>query len=242
MLSTAPSGLISSLDATLLCSPKDEVCIECFPSAGLVTTMGWGMALFVFSDVTGWAGVINTVLLDGGVVTTGEVSNTLIVLPIGGTVAMGSVCILETVLTIGGKETVGTICGRVPASTGWMTPGTCFLINVLLRIAGDCVVVVEAAAILPAASTGVSETSCCSGVECGALGITVMGRVIADGLDSTGDGVKDADNLDKAGANVGDMLGKHSAREVTPVANLKVARVEPRPGALGTSVEIWPPN
>lgn len=84
---------MSSLDATLLCSPKGDVCIECFPRAGLVTTTGWWRALFVFSDATGWAGVRNTVLLDGGAVATGEVSNTLMVPPIGGTVATGSVCI-----------------------------------------------------------------------------------------------------------------------------------------------------
>lgn len=30
---TAPSGLMSSLDATLVCKPKGEVCRECFPSA-----------------------------------------------------------------------------------------------------------------------------------------------------------------------------------------------------------------
>lgn len=70
-------------------------------------------------------------LLDEGAVTTGAVSKALTVLPIGVTVAMGSVCILDTALTIGGTATVGNTCVRVPASTGCMTAGTIFLIDVL---------------------------------------------------------------------------------------------------------------
>lgn len=70
-------------------------------------------------------------LLDEAAVTTGAVSKVLIVLPIGVTVAIGSVCILGTALTIGGTATVGSTCVRVPASTGCMTAGTIFLIDVL---------------------------------------------------------------------------------------------------------------
>lgn len=75
--------------------------------------------------------MIITVLLDGDVVTTADVSEVLTVLPIGGTVAMGSVCTLDTALIIGGTATLGNICVRVAASTGCMTAGACVFIDVL---------------------------------------------------------------------------------------------------------------
>lgn len=75
--------------------------------------------------------MIITVLLDGDVVTTGDVSEVLTVLPIGGTVAMGSVCTLDAALIIGGTATLGNICVRVAASTGCMTAGICVFIDVL---------------------------------------------------------------------------------------------------------------
>lgn len=71
------------------------------------------------------------VLLDEGAITTGAVSKVLKVLPIGGTVATGNVCILDTALTIGGTATVGSTWVRMPASTGCVTAGTVFLIDVL---------------------------------------------------------------------------------------------------------------
>lgn len=75
--------------------------------------------------------MISTVLLEEGTVTKGAVSKVLTMLPIGVTVAMGSVCILDTAPTIGGTATVGNTCVLVTGSTGCMTAGTVFLIDVL---------------------------------------------------------------------------------------------------------------
>jgi len=81
---------------------------------------------FVFSDVIGCAGVMVTLLLDEGAVTTGAVSKGFKVLPMGETVATGSVCILDTALTIEGTATVGNTC-----VTGCMTAGIIFLTDIL---------------------------------------------------------------------------------------------------------------
>lgn len=188
--------------------------------------------------------------LDEGAVTTGAVSKVLTVLPIGVTVAIGSVCILDTALTIGGTATVGNTCVRMPASTGCMTAGTVFLIDVLSSpvCTKACDRAVEADAI-PAVVCWdcmigpgvVTETICWTGrEECNAGVPDTTGAATEErgaGIDrlgktQTGKGDKGADNLDKAGATAGETVNEHSACVVVPVANLFVACAEPRAGAL----------
>lgn len=65
------------------------------------------MTLLVFSAEVVCPGLIITVLLDEGAVTTGDVSQVLAMLPGGPSVATGSVCTCDTALTIGGTATVG---------------------------------------------------------------------------------------------------------------------------------------
>lgn len=206
--------------------------------------------------------MIITVLLDGGEVTTGAVSKVLTVLPIGGTVAMGSVCILDTALTMGGTATVGNTCVRVPASTGCMTAGTCFFIDVLPSpvCSKACDRAVEGAAILTAVCWGcmpgpgvVTETTCwaegegCKGAPAtrGAAaeergvgtGMTGLGRDTADGLGKTGKDDRGADNLGKGCATPGKMVDEHSACVGVPAPNLIAASAEPKAGVLVTTGE-----
>lgn len=206
--------------------------------------------------------MIITVLLDEGAFTTGAVSKALTVLPIGVTVAMGSVCILDTALTIGETATVGNTCVRVPPSTGCITTGTVFLIDVLPSpvCSKACDRAVDGAAIPTAVCWGcmpgpgvVTDTTCWAGrEECKAgvlattgaaheergagIGMTGLGRATADGLGKTGKDDR-ADNLDKGGATGGEMVDEHSTCMGVPAANLIVASAEPRAGALVTTGE-----
>lgn len=159
------------------------------------------------------------VLLDGGALPTEAVSKLLTVLPIGGTVATGSVCILATELTIGGTATVGNTCVLVPASTGWMTAGTGFLIDVLPSpvCSKACDRAVVGAAILTAVVTGLARDTV--------------------GLGKPGNDDRGADNLGKGCAAAGKMVDEHLACVAAPAADLTGARAEPKGGALVTTWE-----
>lgn len=192
--------------------------------------------------------MISTVLLEEGTVTKGAVSKVLTMLPIGVTVAMGSVCILDTAPTIGGTATVGNTCVLVPGSTGCMTAGTVFLIDVLSSpvCTKPCDRAVEGAAIPTVACWGgmtgpgvVTETVCCAGEEeckagvCATTEAAAAERVVGtDGLGTTGKDDGGADNLDKGCVTAGEMVVEHSARVGVPADNLIVASAEPTAGAL----------
>lgn len=194
--------------------------------------------------------MIITVPLDEGVVTTGAVSKVLTVLPMGVTVAMGSVCILDIALTIGETATVGNTCVREPASTGCMTVGTVFLIDVLSSPIHTkaCDRAGEGGAIPSAVCWGcmmgpvvVTEPTCWAGrTECKAVvpattGAAAEGRGVGtESLGKTGKDDRGADNLDKGGATAGKTVDEHSACVGAPAANLMVASAEPRAGAAGT--------
>lgn len=107
-----------------------------------------GTLSFVLSDVIDCAPVIRAVLLDEGAVTTGAVSKVFPMFPTGVTVAIGNVCILDNAPTIGETATVGNTCVLVPPSTGCITAGTVFLIDVSSPVCTEpCDKAVEKAAI-----------------------------------------------------------------------------------------------
>lgn len=192
--------------------------------------------------------------LDEGAVTTGAVSKVLTVLPIGVTVAIGSVCILDTEFTIGGTATVGNTCVRMPASTGCMTAGTVFLIDVLsspvctkawdraVEVGAIPAVVCWVCMVGPGVDT---ETICWTGEECKGGVPAATGAATEErgaGIDRLGKTQTDredrgADTLDKVGATAGEMVNELSACVVVPVANLIVPCAEPRAGALDATEE-----
>lgn len=213
------------------------------------------MLLFVFSAEIVCPGLIITVLLGVGVVTTGGVSQVLTMPPGVGTVAMGSVCIRGTALTIGGTATVGKTCVRMPVSAGCTPAETVFPKDVFPSpvCTKACVREVECDAIPSAVCRGCvpgPETICWARTEeCKASGLvadelvagtvmTGLGRGTADGLGNREKDDRGADNLDKVGATVSEL----SACPGAPAAKLIVASVEPRTGALGETSAGTPTN